>query len=377
MADTPFRPKKFNPEKFIEEDQDTNERGVPNVGAERFGVDPQRHNQQQNNEVSGFEPPVIQGHVPPEIRKFMDNGNQGQPEQKQQTSQNLQPRRPQPGREMEGETGRVFQDMLEEIRKGSENYEEIVLPSMGRFYEDGSGPSGGIIHVRPMTGVEEKIIATQRLMKKGLAINQIFQNCIQEKINADQLLSIDRTYLLIYLRGISYGTNYEVKIKCPECSHVFNEVIDLDTLPVSYCPEDFSEDNLTDTLPVCGFKFKFRMSKGLDETKINDYREKVLKMWGEAAEDDTLTYRSSLLITELISSTGKIMTGQHNIKAILDRMHIKDLAYIRNALSEPPFGMDAKIVLDCPNCGANFTTELPLEANFFFPRTRRKQANLR
>jgi hypothetical protein len=373
MADTPFRPKKFSPEKFAEEDQDNGESRVPNVGAERFGVNPQSF---QNTDPSGFEPPKIQGNVPPEMRKFMNGG--ADPEQRNPNQpSNLQPRRQQPLKEFESETGRVLQDMLEEIRKGSETFEEVSLPSLGRFYEEGTGPSDGVLHVRPMTGVEEKILATQRLMKKGLAINQIFQNCVQEKINPDNLLSIDRTYLLIYLRSISYGTNYEVKIKCPECSHVFNETIDLDTLPVTYCPEDFTEDTLEDTLPVCGFKFRYRMSKGIDETKITDYREKILKMWGEAAEDDTLTFRSSLLITELISNHGKVLTGQHNIKAMLDRMHIKDLAHIRNTLSEPPFGMDAKIVLDCPSCGANFTTELPLEANFFFPRTRKKQTSPR
>jgi hypothetical protein len=119
----------------------------------------------------------------------------------------------------------------------TQNYETVTLPSMGRFYFDGiDTPTTGEVNIRPMTGREESILSTARFMRQGRGIEMIFQNCLLEKnINTEKLLSVDRTFLLIYLRGISYGNIYEAKVKCPECGHTFDNDIDLN-LPIDYCP---------------------------------------------------------------------------------------------------------------------------------------------
>ncbi|WP_447516277.1 hypothetical protein, partial [Clostridioides difficile] len=64
-----------------------------------------------------------------------------------------------------------------------------------------------------MTGEEEQILATPRFVRKGQAINMIFQRCLKEQFRPEQFLTIDRTYILIYLRGISYSPNYDVEVK--------------------------------------------------------------------------------------------------------------------------------------------------------------------
>lgn len=120
-----------------------------------------------------------------------------------------------------------LKDILEGLRGTTTTYEEIELPSRGRFYDDTDGPANGIISIRPMKGEEEQILATPRFVRKGQAINMIFQNCIKEQYRADQLLTIDRTYILIYLRGISYSPNYDVEVKCPDCERKFGTTIDL------------------------------------------------------------------------------------------------------------------------------------------------------
>src|SRR5690606_17492699 len=74
-------------------------------------------------------------------------------------------------------------------------WEEFEFPSKGRFYTD----IPPVVHIRPMTGEEEQILATPRFVKKGKAIDMIFDRCIREKINTEDLLSVDRTHLLIYL----------------------------------------------------------------------------------------------------------------------------------------------------------------------------------
>ena len=256
--------------------------------------------------------------------------------------------------------------LLENLKSQSYIFEEITLPSLGRFYNGEDGPQNGKLHIRPMTGEEEQILATPRFVKKGQALDMIFQRCIQEKHNVKNLLSIDRTFLLIYLRGISYGPEYEVEIKCPNCDKKFATTIDLDSIPVDTCPDTFGPD-LTDKLPKSGFRFTYRVSVGKDETDLQEHREKRIKQYGDSTADDTLTYRLTQLVTNIegVQDKNEIMT-------LLKNLPVQDVAYLRNIVNEPPFGLDTKIPLNCASCLEEFDVELPLDTGFFFPRRKKK-----
>ena len=250
------------------------------------------------------------------------------------------------------------------------NFEPLQLPSRGRFYNGSDGPTDGIIHVKPMTGSEEEILATPRFIKKGQAINMIFNRCMREKYNTENFLTIDRTYLLLYLRGISYTPFYEVEVECPECGNgrKIPATIDLDGLNLEPCPDNFSIDDLTDTLPRTGFHFTYSLSKGRDEQAVQDYRERKLREFDTAGQaDDTLLFRTATLVDEIEGLTDKT-----EIQVLLTKLPIEDVAYLRTVVNEPPFGVDTKVEISCPFCQHDFDVELPLDANFFFPRQKRK-----
>jgi len=80
------------------------------------------------------------------------------------------------------------------------HYDDILLPSNGRFYNGTDGPIDGKLHVRPMTGREEEILATQRYVKRGEALDRIFKACVREPYDTARFLTVDRNFLLIYLR---------------------------------------------------------------------------------------------------------------------------------------------------------------------------------
>jgi hypothetical protein len=257
--------------------------------------------------------------------------------------------------------------LLERLKGQNYVYEEIVLPSLGKFYDGVDGPTNGVLHIRPMTGEDEQILATPRFVKKGQAINMIFSRCIQEQIKVADLLSADRTFLLIYLRGISYGTEYEVEIKDPDSDRKFTTIIDLDSLPVERCPEDFGSD-LSGVLPRSGFRFSYRFSRGRDETELQEYRDRRLKVSGDSSSDDSLIYRTAQLVEQIegVQNKTEIMT-------LLRNLPIQDLTYLRNLVTEPPFGVDTQVSIISPVTSDEFHIELPLEANFFFPRNRKKE----
>ena len=256
-----------------------------------------------------------------------------------------------------------FENLLQRLAE-QHQWEEFEFPSKGRFYNN----IPQTVHVRPMTGEEEQILATPRFVKRGKAIDMIFERCIREKINTEDLLSVDRTHLLIYLRGISYTPEYDVEIKCPECGIKFQTIIDLNSLDVNDCPPEFGPNSLEGTLPMSGFKYRYRLSLGKDEQQISQYREKKIQDWGDQSEDDTLLYRTALLLEEI---EGVKMLKE--IQFLLKKLPIADVAYLRNEINQPPFGVKTEVPLLCPSCTEEFKIDLPLETSFFFPRKREEK----
>jgi hypothetical protein len=304
----------------------------------------------------------IRGNIPPQLQRiFTPKTEDGeirtkQNHRKEKTFINSR------GMEEDGH----LKDLLRKLTNKTHHFEPIVLPSKGRFYDGSDGPTDGLIYLRPMTGEEEQILSTPRHVKRGKAIDMIFESCVQGKIDASKLLAVDRTYLLIYLRGISYTANYEVEVKCPECSHKYPALIDLDGLSVDECPDDYTQDSLEGVLPVSEFKFSYRLARGADEVEINNYRERRSKQWGDQATDDTLIYRTALLLDDIEGITDK-----SQIQQLARRLPIQDVAYIRDLVNTPPFGVDTDVDMICPSCYAEYTVDLPLESNFFFPRRKK------
>lgn len=323
---------------------------------------------QQHNEFQNMPENIIKGKVPPQFRQQMMGdipANMQSPIQAPPMGKS----------QMDVATAMVMMNanpelnaILNTLKQSSINYEEVMLPSRGKFYDGTDGPTNGIVNIRPMTGEEEQILATPRFIKKGVAINMIFSKCIRENIKAENLLSQDRTFLLIYLRGISYGTDYEIQIRCPETEKQFNTIVDLDTLEVNRCPDDFSTQDLNGVLPKSKLEFSYRLAKGKDENDLQQYRESKAKNSGEFFSDDTLTHR----IAQLTNNIGTI-TDKEELKVLIRNLPIQDVNYIRNLINNPPFGINTNVAILSPYSNEEFEIDLPLDSGFFFPRN--KKAN--
>ena len=251
--------------------------------------------------MSGEMPFEIKGTIPPEFQRVLRNMTE-EPEsftappvnnfedfervraQHEQAPMRRQPKMtapvPVPDRQVKVQGSSELEDLLGRLA-GQHQWEEFNFCSMGRFYQN----IPPMVHIRPMTGEEEQILATPRFVKKGRAIDMIFDRCIKEKISTEELLSVDRTHLLIYLRGISYTPEYDVEIKCPECDCKFSTVINLDQLMVTPCPDDYDQSRLHGTLPTSGFRYEYRLAVGSDELEVTSYRERRIQMFGDQGED--------------------------------------------------------------------------------------------
>lgn len=379
MPDETFRPRRPNQPKDVD-DSDVSPDVGPENTANMEAMDLGARIRQQAAADEGQEPSMPQSfpqteapggmkisgkNVPPELLQAL-RGQQPQQEPKRGFGQMKKPddsHRPVASQPMT--SNEHLKELLNLVKGSTALYEEIELPSKGRFYDGENGPIDGVIAVKPMTGEDEQILATPRFVRRGQAINMIFKNCIKEGYRPENLLSIDRTYLLIYLRGISYTTKYQVEVKCPNCERKFETTINLDEMFVEPCPDEFGPI-LQDVLPTTKLPFSYRLSTGKDEQDITDYRDRRIKQFGDNSTDDTLTYRTAMLLNEIDGIKAK-----NELQVLLKNLPINDVSYIRNCINEPPFGVDTNIEIVCPSCMHDFNVDLPLEASFFFPRRKK------
>ena len=384
MADDVYRPKKSNEggdAKNPQASTSSTEGGDPLAGVKAMqeaaqadrdvadGAEASKPTPLQKNVDAPFQ---VSGNIPPAFQQAVkqkrggDENSSQSPQHSQMDDMRTQraaPPIPQQTSNLRIQGSEALEDLLQKL-SSNHVWEEIELPSKGKFYEN----LDATVNLRPMTGEEEQILATPRFIRKGQAIDMIFQRCIRENVDTEELLSIDRTFILIYLRGISYTPEYDVEIKCSSCDTKFNTVIDLNSLEVESCPETFSEKSLKGVLPTSGFDYKFRLATGGDEQAVSNYREKRIRMFGDQSEDDTLLYRTAVLLehVERVSDTKELVM-------LLKRLPISDVSHLRNQINEPPFGVNTDVGLVCPSCMEEFTVDLPLEANFFFPRKKKEE----
>jgi hypothetical protein len=381
MADEIFRQvrKKVTAEDLGESQEESplsSVRSVQDAIAKETGKEPTRPFEAQEA------PFQVAGNLPPEFRAAMAQRAMGNPPvaKREESDDSFEPfeappdrpraaakrQSPTPDSKIRVQGSDALEGLLQQLA-GNHTWEEFEFPSKSKFYTN----IPPVINVRAMTGEEEQILATPRWVKKGKAIDMIFSRCIKENIRTEDLLSSDRTHLLIYLRGISYTPEYDVEIKCPNCSMKFAHVIDLNDMEVETCPDDFGPDDLGGVLPISKFSYRYRLATGQDEQEISSYREKRIQQWGDQGDDDTLLYRTALLLEEIEGVTMK-----KELALLLKKLPIQDVAHLRNEINTPPFGVDTEIPMLCPACTEEFKIDLPLETNFFFPRkkTRETQA---
>jgi len=285
------------------------------------------------------------------------------------------------------------ESLLEEIISMNEDdfipWEEVTLPSRGEYYS-GRIP-GGVVRVRAMGIHADKILATQRLAQTGQSIDYLFKYCVQlpDEFDQSDLLSGDRIFLLYVLRGITHGNIYEFLMKCPNCGTNAVQQYDLNELAqtITFPDSSLGDEPFKIVLPymseVLGREVwvKVRFMRGRDVSTIagrQKFNKRVRsgapnKQQRQIVIDQTVTENLSLVITAFggANAEGEVRS-RASIKALVDRMHAKDTATIRQFLKESSPGIDTTIMVECPDCAAEFRAELPITESFFRPTSDRQ-----
>lgn len=240
------------------------------------------------------------------------------------------------------------------------------LPSKGLFYHKGELADlvkEGEIHVHPMSALDEINLKNPDQLFSGKAIETVSRQCIEGINQSTQLLAKDVDALMLFLRAVTYGPNFEfvAKHNC-EGGKEHTYVADIDQMINSMKMIDptILAEQYTLVLPN-GQTVRLqpnRYQQVIDLIKKNENKTEI------TVEDQK---------ENLISM---IMGVVQDVNGISDPKMIEEWA--RN-ISQPminligeridtlsDWGPDLKWKCKCPDCGTEFSVEIPINPVSFF-----------
>ena len=238
------------------------------------------------------------------------------------------------------------------------------LPSRGALYKNGelSGVEGEL-HVHPMSALAEISLKNPDLLFNGKALNQVFSECIPEIKKPTELYGRDIDAIMYYLRLVTYGPQFEVKVKhdCASAKeHSYTIDIEKMVQEIKFLDPTLAAAEFQVTLPndqvvkVHPVKFDhmiklFQMNTGKQDFTAEDIKRNVV-----------------FNLTSLIESVDDV-TDKNFIEEWVSQITTPYQNKITEAIEKTnQWGPNQSTVLKCKDCGEDMPVELPLNPISFF-----------
>lgn len=230
---------------------------------------------------------------------------------------------------------------LEELFSNKTDVSLLVtdLPSRGKFYTNFEG-----VKISPLKFIDEQLILNGKDIQKDI-VTELLEKTV-EGIDISKILLMDKNYLLMKLREVSYGDDYEFGVVCKACNYETQSKIMISKqLNMLQIPEDF-EDPRTIELPKLGVKADIRLIRNREESYLLDTEVMYKNL-----------YR---FIVNLNNHTDPVF-----ISKAIERMEIADVKKIFKEVTNLPYGIDPRFVFKCGKCGHKETLAVPIDSGFF------------
>lgn len=240
------------------------------------------------------------------------------------------------------------------------------LPSGGFFYDNGelsSDTENGEIHVHPLSAITEINLKNPDMLFSGKAVESVFRECIPQIQKPLELFGRDVDAIMCYLRMVTYGTAYDVSAKhsC-ENSKQHKYTINLDTIAraAEILDPTTVKDRYTITLtngqvvelePI-RFKHIVEMLQQADANKemsVDDMKSGITKNLLNSIKSVDGIQDKALIADWILAVPGPIM---NTLTAAIEKSN--------------SWGLDYMQTVKCPDCGEEFTIEVPVNPVSFF-----------
>lgn len=248
--------------------------------------------------------------------------------------------------------------------------ELVKLPSAGKIYSIESGLNNREeIEIKAMTTREEDILTSRAYAKKGSTITELIRSCVVDKsVDVEQLISGDRNALMVAIRITGYGAKLSPELKCPKCNETNHPEFDLSQVsikPIGAEPVSPGVNEFECDLPVSKAKATFKLLTAKDEEDLVNQHERKKKMFNSPVD----TLMSDQLKMALLSVNGKRDRGA--LAFFVDNMPGQDSQALRERMLEIKPDVDMKQLFECEFCDLVEEVDIPIDREFFWPRSRK------
>lgn len=241
--------------------------------------------------------------------------------------------------------------------------EEIELPSRGEFYPN----SNGFVKIKPMTAKEEDLLSNEKFLRNGKAFDELIKACVIEwnGVSFDDLLIGDKNAILMAIRIISLGDEYEVMFTCPKCNAKAEDSISLKAdLKYKFLTEEPLEPgkNEFQWISPKGVKFKIRMLTSRDHDNMAEETKKRKQMYKTNYKESPIT---DTLMKSIISVED--MTSFSDVLETLNMMPTSELRALTKFLRNIMPDYDLSYDYTCLECDEVSKVVIPINVSFFWP----------
>ena len=239
--------------------------------------------------------------------------------------------------------------------------ETIVLPSHGKIYEEEVNPE---IVLSSMTTKHEMLRLSSNENSQRLMAD-IIDDCIQTDvgISAYDMCLADYQFLMLKLREVTFGNDYNMTVICPYCSARTDVDMDLDDLEI----REFTDESLEYSeieLPVSGDTIALT----LQTPRMIDTINKQVKQ----AQRKTHTRENQNILYTMLNSI--IAKNGEKFNTIAEEQWLRNLPladtnYIMDAIDKlnSSFGIVMAVDTTCNVCGEDIVVPFLVNGSFFRP----------
>ena len=186
--------------------------------------------------------------------------------------------------------------------------EVLDLPSEGKVYPKDHPLASGQIRIKLMTAKEEDILSSTNLIKKGLAIDSLFESILVDDINPDDIVIGDKNAILLATRLLGYGPDYEFSFYSSHKGDMIEAKIDLSkiaTKDVDLTGFNNKNEGIFIT-PMGKNKLTFKLLTHGDEKAIDKDIKALEKIYKDVSSDITTRLRYMITSVDGNSDLGHI-----------------------------------------------------------------------
>jgi predicted RNA-binding Zn-ribbon protein involved in translation (DUF1610 family) len=200
--------------------------------------------------------------------------------------------------------------------------------------------------LRPLTGRDEDWLASHPALPSAIAVTRVLSSCLIRIGDAKptrnlvrRLLVGDRDYLILQLRRLTLGDEFQAVFRCPACGGNLDVNFDAKDVPVSFRPQVAADHSIPlGSAAEAERTVRFRLPCGADQ-------EAVLGLDPNRGAE--------ALLDRCVLDNGGIPLSLSERDAIVDAMdHLAPQ-------------VDLELDLACPECGNQFVAPFDTTAFFF------------